>query len=63
MSERIDICPTWESILPLLVYAAERGKTAEARREAMGELMRLARIVDEQNAKAHAEQAEENTHA
>lgn len=54
-AERIEIAPTWEGVVPLLVHAAERGKTPEARRAAMAELLRLARIVDERNAEARKE--------
>ncbi len=46
MAETIDITPTWEGVLPVLVEVAARGETAEARKAAMAELVRLARIVD-----------------
>ena len=51
----IDICPTWQAILPVLVEVAANGSTAAGRMQAMDELMRLARIVDEMNEKAKAE--------
>ena len=38
--------PTWESLLPALVEVAANGTTAEARAQAAGELLKLARIVD-----------------
>lgn len=47
----IDITPTWEELLPLLVELAANGDTVEARKYAMGELRRLARSVDERQAK------------
>jgi len=44
------ICPTWASVVPLLVDAIARtsdhGESADAAR---AELLRLARFVDEQN--------------
>jgi len=42
----IDITPTWEAILPVLVEVAVNGTSPEGRRDAMNELLRLARIVD-----------------
>lgn len=43
---KVDITPTWEAILPLLVEAAANGTTVEGRREAMSELIRLASLAD-----------------
>lgn len=37
----IDLTPTWEALMPALVAAAAEGSVA-----AMGELVKLARIVD-----------------
>lgn len=51
----VSIVPSWERVIPLLVEAAANGTTAEARRAAMGELLRLARIIDQMNAKAAKE--------
>jgi hypothetical protein len=45
-NETIDITPTWEGILPVLVEVAVNGTSLEGRKEAMNELRRLARIVD-----------------
>lgn len=42
----INLTPTWEQLMPALVAAAANGS-----REAMGELTRLAQIVDGINAK------------
>ena len=42
----IDLTPTWEGIMPALIAAAANNSQA-----AIEELMRLARIVDRQNAK------------
>lgn len=50
----VSIVPTWEGVIPLLVEAAANGSTAEARKEAMGELLRLARTVDQMNAELRA---------
>jgi len=43
----IDITPTWEALLPSLVYLAVNGTTAESRKTAMDELTRMARFADE----------------
>jgi hypothetical protein len=53
-SETIEIVVRWEGIIPLLVEVAANGATLEVRKEAMGELRRLARIVDERNAAIRA---------
>lgn len=52
MTETLDLTPTWESLIPLLVEVAANGTDAKARNQAMNELKRLARAVDERNAKA-----------
>jgi hypothetical protein len=41
MTQRIDITPSWESLIPVLVKAAAKGS-----KPAMDELRRLAQIVD-----------------
>ena len=56
-TKTINITPTWAALMPVLVEVAANGSTAAGRKEAMGELMRLAKIVDELNAKAKKEQA------
>lgn len=56
MSMTIDITPTWEELVPLLVQVAANGETRKARETAMDELKRLARAVDEMNAEAKAQQ-------
>lgn len=53
--ETINIIPSWESILPLLVEAAANGTTSEGRKAAMSELLRLARTVDQMNERIRAE--------
>ncbi len=50
--ETIDLTPTWAGLMPALVEIAANGTTAEGRQQAMAELMRLAKIVDEMNEKA-----------
>jgi hypothetical protein len=42
----IDITPTWRGIVPALVEVASKGETAEGRKMAMDELLRLADIAD-----------------
>lgn len=49
MTTTIDITPTWQSLVPVLVELSCNGTTAEARSQAMAELMRLARAVDAMN--------------
>lgn len=43
-----DVTPTWRALVPVLVEVAANGGTPEARKVAMGELLRLADIVDAQ---------------
>lgn len=45
--QSVPIVPGWAAILPILVHVAESGATAKGRAEAMAELQRMARIVDE----------------
>ena len=47
----IDLTPTWEALVPVLVEVAVRGDTPEAQRAAMDELLKLARAVDRMNAR------------
>lgn len=42
----IDVTPTWRAVLPLLIEAAVRGTTSEARANAMMELQRMADMAD-----------------
>lgn len=63
MSMTIDITPTWEELVPLLVQVAVNGETRKARETAMDELKRLARAVDEMNAEAKAQQEKETGHS
>ena len=57
--EHIELVPSWEAIIPVLVHVANNGTTVQGRTDAMNELKRLARTVDEQNARIREEQAEE----
>tara|TARA_R110001599_G_scaffold243832_1_gene443763 strand:- start:229 stop:402 length:174 start_codon:yes stop_codon:yes gene_type:complete len=52
MAMTVDITPTWEALLPVLIRVATQGETAEAQEGAMSELLRMARACDEMNAKA-----------
>lgn len=54
---KVDITPTWAALLPVLIEVAANGATAQARRDAHAELMRLAKTVDEQNAEIRANEA------
>jgi hypothetical protein len=49
----IDITPTWASIIPPLVEVLKNPKApAQAKKEVTAELVRLAKIVDDQNIRA-----------
>ena len=51
----IDITPTWQQLLPLLIEVAANGDTLKARQNALNELMRLAKTVDDINIALKAE--------
>lgn len=59
MSNTIELKPTWAGLMPLLVEVAANGDTVEGRKQAMGELMRLAQATDAR----HAQQAAQPTEA
>lgn len=42
----IDITPTWEGLLPLLLRVHEHGTTQRARSDAFDELARMAKLAD-----------------
>ena len=49
----IDITPTWASIIPPLLEVLKNPKApAQAKKEVTAELIRLAKIVDDQNIRA-----------
>ena len=48
----VSIIPSWEAIVPVLVEVAANGQSAQARKEAMSELIRLAHTVDTHNEQA-----------
>tara|TARA_B110000495_G_scaffold24976_1_gene17885 strand:- start:1192 stop:1377 length:186 start_codon:yes stop_codon:yes gene_type:complete len=53
MMKTIDITPTWASIIPPLVEVLKNPKApAQVKREVTDELIRLAKIVDDQNSLA-----------
>ena len=52
----IDITPTWASIIPPLVEVLKNPKaSAQSKKEVTAELIRLAKIVDDQNKKARVQ--------
>ena len=52
----IDTTPTWASIIPPLVEVLKNPKApAQAKKEVTAELVRLAKIVDDQNEKARVQ--------
>jgi hypothetical protein len=44
--ETVNITPTWEGILPVLLTLAIEGDTGEARETARQELRRMAKLAD-----------------
>lgn len=51
----IDITPTWQALLPTMLAVIANPKASHESKEVITEeLMRLAKIVDDQNAKAKA---------
>lgn len=52
----IDVTPKWASIIPPLVEVLKNPKApAQAKKEVTAELIRLAKIVDDQNEKARVQ--------
>lgn len=52
MQETIDITPTWSSLVPIMVEVLKNPKANNtAKAEVTQELLRLAKIVDDQNQK------------
>jgi hypothetical protein len=52
----IDATPTWASIIPPLVEVLKNPKApAQSKKEVTAELVRLAKIVDDQNKKARVQ--------
>lgn len=50
MQETIDITPTWSSLVPIMVEVLKNPKANNAAKaEVTQELLRLAKIVDDQN--------------
>jgi len=45
-TETLDMTPTWEGLLPVLVHLAAHGATSESRTVAMDELTRMAKLAD-----------------
>ena len=51
--QTIDITPTWSALVPIMVEVLKNPKANNtAKQEVTVELMRLAKIVDDQNKKA-----------
>ena len=52
-TESIDITPTWSALIPIMVEVLKSPKANNtAKQEVTQELLRLAKIVDDQNEKA-----------
>ena len=45
--EYIDLPPTWEGLIPVLVHLDQNGTTPESRQTAREQLLRVARIADD----------------
>ena len=55
MQETIDITPKWSALIPVMVEVLKSPKANNsAKAEVTEELLRLAKIVDDQNAKIKA---------
>jgi hypothetical protein len=55
MQETIDITPTWSALIPIMVEVLKNPKAGyEDKQNVIFELKRLAKIVDDQNAKIKA---------
>lgn len=53
MQETIDITPTWSALVPIMVEVLKNPKANNAAKaEVTQELLRLAKIVDDQNERA-----------
>lgn len=54
--ETIDITPTWSALVPIMVEVLKNPKANNAaKQEVTQELLRLAKIVDDQNKKTKGE--------
>jgi len=45
-TETIDMTPSWEGLLPVLVHLAAHGETSDSRKVASDELTRMAKLAD-----------------
>ena len=53
MTKTIDITPTWSALVPIMIGVLKNPRANNtAKQEVTVELMRLAKIVDDQNKKA-----------
>tara|TARA_A200000159_G_scaffold64484_1_gene59664 strand:- start:587 stop:760 length:174 start_codon:yes stop_codon:yes gene_type:complete len=53
MTKTIDITPTWSALVPIMIEVLKNPRANNtAKQEVTVELMRLAKIVDDQNKKA-----------
>lgn len=60
-AETIEITPTWRGIMPLLVELAANADSAEARKNSMDQLLKLADVIDAFNEEARKKKDEGET--
>jgi hypothetical protein len=61
MTKTIDITPTWSALIPVMVEVLKSPKANHtAKQEVVVELMRLAKIVDNQNKKVKENDSSKN---
>ena len=62
MQETIDITPTWSALVPIMIEVLKNPKANKvAKAEVTQELLRLAKVVDDQNAKHKAKKSKTMT--
>jgi hypothetical protein len=57
MTETIDLTPTWESLVPVLVHILQHSETETAKRLITAEIMSMAKAADMWNAHCKSVQA------
>lgn len=50
MTRRINLTPTWVSLLPMMLLVLEQGETEAAKQAMRDELLRMAQAADKWNA-------------
>lgn len=55
MTQTIDLTPTWESLVPVLLHIAQHSESVKARKDIAEELVRMAQAADKWNAHCKAQ--------